>query len=98
MANKKIRMDDSVGCGIKFIWAKPNDISNDIFSSACQQHDQDYDSKISGAQTLTLKEIDDNFLANMLSVAETRFDKARAYFYYGLARIWGLTVRRKLWE
>lgn len=76
------------------------------FQPAFKCHDRMYDELIAGTSRLTLKEIDRQFLRNMLRIAAAQnwFRKtegaldyiAQAYAYYAIARGWAKTVRSNL--
>jgi len=76
------------------------------FTPAFDVHDRWYDELIAGTSTKTLKQIDKEFLANMLRIAAAQnwFRKTdgaidyvlQAWAYYHIARAWAKTVRREL--
>ena len=72
---------------------------DDEFQAACAAHDAAYEDRLAGRPTPSLAEVDRAFLGRMLSACEGRAGlRCRAYLFYGLARLWGLTARRKLWR
>lgn len=90
-----IKQDKEVGCGISSILIN----KEDRFIEACKVHDALYEDRIQGKPTPSLKEVDGQFLDQMLSIAgKNPLLIAKAYIYWGLARVWGLTVRRSMWK
>lgn len=82
-----MRRDERQGCGISWLWLTP---PCDPMAPACLYHDRLYDGK--NEFGLTRKQADKEFLQAMLFVAglnKSRGQKARAYFYYGIARAAG---------
>lgn len=83
------------GCGISWLWQ----VTNDPLKPACDWHDTIYEHRLDGVTTPPLAVVDAEFLRMMLNLAGDSWRlRARAYFYWALARVWGLTVRRKLWK
>ena len=80
--------DDPVpGCGISRIWETS---PQDPFFKACKIHDEDYESGSPAQQVSTRKEVDDEFLSQMLRAAGTSFLlQSRAYLYYATVRVLG---------
>lgn len=77
--------DDIDRCGIF-----PFSNDSDEYKSLCAWHDQMYLLKESGQQPLSRKEVDKRFLTAMLIYAgDSLALKARAYLYYGIARLAG---------
>lgn len=78
----------SCPCGLKGLgfggWAR----------QCCEWHDSQYDKMFAGTQTLTLDQVDDQFLIMLLEKAKTgplpNLQKAQAYTMYGIAHSFGL--------
>jgi len=87
--------DNFDGCGISKIWLTSPD---DVFAKACKFHDEAYIVNSVWQHYYTRKEIDKTFLSIMLGAVEeikgSLLLKAKAYFYYYLARALGA----KYWE
>lgn len=63
---------------------------NDPFARMCKVHDEAYILKEKGEETMSRKEVDKRFLnAMLIRAGKSRYLKARAYLYYGLARTLG---------
>lgn len=68
---------------------------DDPFVTACHWHDHAYTERSWHETNLTRKDVDKQFLLQMLTIAgDNRILKARAYLYYSLARLFGSTF----WE
>jgi len=73
-------------CGISKWWGLPNS----PFSSDCAAHDIEHLKQEAGTQTKSRKQVDREFLANMLKTAgNSRTLKLRAYLFYGVVRTFG---------
>lgn len=73
-------------CGIARVWALPD---KHWATSACAIHDAEYLLNESHSQNKTRKQVDREFLNNMLDGAGTLKRKATAYALYCIARIGG---------
>lgn len=101
-----LKDDKKVGCGISWLWMRPED----TFADACSWHDSQYEALITPASDApevkaTAAEVDGVFLQKMKEMIPTDATKtdrvvllSKAYFFWGLARIWSMTVRRSLWK
>lgn len=79
--------DKAEGCGISKIWITSE---NDHFHRACSWHDSAYLEGSEASKYLSRKETDHRFLVQMLGIAKNDpMLKAKAYFYYGLVRLFG---------
>lgn len=74
-----------IGCGI---W--PVILTDKEFLNCCAWHDIAYSQGSWHQQNLTRKEVDRRFLSYMLESAGSSMSKARAYLYYGFARVLGV--------
>jgi len=80
VADKKDR------CGVGLL--SSND--NDPFIDACKWHDSAYVDKENKKSILSRKQVDKQFLTQMLLIAgDNRVLRARAYAYYYAARLFG---------
>lgn len=69
--------------------------AEDPFIAACSWHDKAYTERSWHEKNLTRKQVDQAFLAQMLTIAgDSPVLKAKAYLYYSLARLFGSTF----WE
>lgn len=100
-----LKDDKKVGCGISYLWMRPED----TFADACAWHDEVYEAKIENKPDVvvaaTAAEVDGRFLQMMKETAQLEPSTikrtlliSKAYFFWSLARIWSLTVRRSLWK
>lgn len=77
--------DKYEGCGIGKIWL----VTDTVFYPACITHDEAYLADSDEQKTMTRYEVDRRFLDQMLSVADTRWRRIRAYGAYYIARLLG---------
>lgn len=73
-------------CGIARVWALP--VSH-WANAPCAIHDREYLLNESGDQNKSRKQVDREFLRNMLSTAKGVKQKATAYLFYTVARVGG---------
>lgn len=88
---RQVKDDDFEGCGISKIWATRED---DPLKDACSRHDLMYLKGSKEQSIYSRKEVDKIFLNHMLFLAKTPFQTAKAYLFYGIARLCG----GRFWE
>lgn len=79
---------EDLGCGVSWLWETP---LGDKFYYACRNHDLAYIRQARGDTSYpSSKTVDSVLLSEMLDAARgSPWLKARAYFFYGLARAYG---------
>lgn len=79
-------LDDKDRCGVGLLSTG----SSDPFSDSCTWHDKSYMAKEAKKSMLSRRQVDRQFLRQMLLIAgDNRKLRARAYFYYYAARLFG---------